>query len=133
MIPSLVAAEIRESLVDFLATTFALADSEVSERLADHLTDPSTGIFRGPYLRLRTPFRPVGDTWASPLGWLPPDFRPYVHHALAFERLSSAGDRTPQPTLVTTGTGSGKTECFLLPVRPIRRRFPPTRSRWATA
>ena len=116
MIPSLVAAEIRESLVDFLATTFALADSEVSERLADHLTDPSTGIFRGPYLRLRTPFRPVGDTWASPLGWLPPDFRPYVHQALAFERLSSAGDRTPQPTLVTTGTGSGKTECFLLPV-----------------
>ena len=25
-------------------------------------------------------------------------------------------DREPQPTLVTTGTGSGKTEAFLIPV-----------------
>src|SRR5699024_8393177 len=50
-------------------------------------------------------------------------FLPYVHQAAAFERLSTrpAPDssepwRRPDPTLVVTGTGSGKTEAFLYPV-----------------
>ncbi|MGY5107071.1 DEAD/DEAH box helicase, partial [Streptomyces sp. 900105245] len=36
--------------------------------------------------------------------------------ARAFARLTSRNGHTPQPTLVTTGTGSGKTESFLYPV-----------------
>ena len=39
----------------------------------------------------------------------------------AWRRLSSL-DREPQPTLVTTGTGSGKTEAFLIPVLDHCRR-----------
>ena len=39
----------------------------------------------------------------------------------AWRRLSSL-DREPQPTLVTTGTGSGKTEAFLVPVLDHCRR-----------
>lgn len=116
MIPSLVVGEIRRALVDYLATTFSLADDDVRQALAGFLTDPAHGIFRGPYLRVRTPFRPVASDWQSPLGWLPDGFLPYQHQAAAFERLSTMADRTPQPTLVTTGTGSGKTECFLLPI-----------------
>src|SRR5690606_39176963 len=98
------------------ATTFDLADDDVREALAEFLTDPDTGIFRGPYLRVRTPFRSVEAGWTSPLGWLPEWFTPYQHQAAAFERLSTLGGRTPEPTLVTTGTGSGKTECFLMPI-----------------
>lgn len=116
MIPSLVAGEVRRALVDYLATTFDLADDDVREALAEFLTDPDTGIFRGPYLRVRTPFRSVEAGWTSPLGWLPEWFTPYQHQAAAFERLSTLGGRTPEPTLVTTGTGSGKTECFLMPI-----------------
>ncbi len=116
MIPSLVSGEIRTALVDYLATTFGLSDDDVRDALAEFLTDPSEGIFRGPYLRVRTPFRAVPDSWESPLGWLPGWFTPFVHQATAFERLSTLGSRAPQPTLVTTGTGSGKTECFLMPV-----------------
>ncbi len=116
MIPSLVEGEIRRALVDYLATTFSLSDDDVREALADFLTDPHQGIFRGPYVRVRTPFRAVGAEWKSPLGWLPDWFVPYLHQATAFERLSSAAGRTPLPTLVTTGTGSGKTECFLMPI-----------------
>src|SRR5690606_8244987 len=71
MIPSLVAGEVRRALVDYLATTFDLADDDVREALAEFLTDPDTGIFRGPYLRVRTPFRSVEAGWTSPLGWLP--------------------------------------------------------------
>ena len=116
MIPSLVAGEVRRALVDYLATTFSLADDDVRDALEAFLTDPAHGIFRGPYLRVRTPFRPVGPEWTSPLGWLPEGLVPYQHQAAAFERLSTVGGREPEATLVTTGTGSGKTECFLLPI-----------------
>lgn len=116
MIPSLVAGDIRTALVEYLATTFALADDDVRGALTEFLTDDADGIFRGPYLRVRTPFRQVDASWHAPLRCLPQAFLPYVHHAAAFQRLSSDGGRTPQPTLVTTGTGSGKTECFLYPI-----------------
>jgi ATP-dependent helicase YprA (DUF1998 family) len=116
MIPSLVVSEIRSALVEFLATTFSLSDDGVRDELTRFLNDRDDGIFRGPYLRVRTPFRAVDAGWQSPLEWLPDDFTPYLHQAAAFDRLSSADERTPQPTLVTTGTGSGKTECFLYPL-----------------
>jgi len=38
---------------------------------------------------------------------------PYHHQEKAIQQLSSA---TPHNTLVATGTGSSKTECFLLPL-----------------
>ena len=116
MIPSLVANELRSALVEYLATTFALTDDDVHDELRRFLTDKSDGIFRGPFLRVRTPFLSVDDHWRSPLGALPSGFIPYQHQATSFGRLSSLDGREPQPTLVTTGTGSGKTECFLLPM-----------------
>jgi len=39
--------------------------------------------------------------------------RCYQHQAEAIEELLSP---TARPVVVTTGTGSGKTECFLLPI-----------------
>ena len=45
-----------------------------------------------------------------------PDFEPYKHQLKAFQRLYSKDGHQPQHTLVTTGTGSGKTECFLYPM-----------------
>ena len=116
MIPSLVATELRSALVEYLATTFALTDDDVHDELRRFLTDESDGIFRGPYLRVRTPFLSVDEFWRSPLENLPKKFVPYKHQATAFERLTSVDGRVPEPTLVTTGTGSGKTECFLLPM-----------------
>lgn len=116
MIPSLVVNEITDGLVEYLSTTFALSDDDVRVALERFLTDHADGIFRGPYLRVRLPFEAVEDEWQSPLDWLPDGFRPYAHQAAAFDRLSSAGERTPLPTIVTTGTGSGKTECFLYPI-----------------
>ncbi len=116
MIPSLVVSEVRHSLVEYLATTFALCDDSTRDALSEFLTKEGDGIFRGPYLSVRTPFQHVDDGWKSPLEWLPDAFLPYAHQAESFERLSSVGVDQPEPTLVTTGTGSGKTECFLYPV-----------------
>src|SRR5215217_1588772 len=53
MIPSLVAGELRASVVEYLATTFALSDDETYEALTRFLMDSEDGIFRGPYLRVR--------------------------------------------------------------------------------
>ncbi len=115
MIPSLVVDEVRSALVEYLASTFALADDDVRDALSEFLTDHADGIFRGPYLRVSTPFKAVDAGWESPLDWLPAGFVAYSHQAAAFDRLGSR-DSAPQPTIVTTGTGSGKTECFLYPI-----------------
>lgn len=120
MIPSLVAGEVRTGIVEYLTTTFALADDETRDALSAFLQDPDDGIFRGPYLRIRPPFRQVDEEWQSPLSYFPRDWeadgiRPHRHQGWAWERLAGR-DRTPEPTVLTTGTGSGKTEGFEIPV-----------------
>ncbi|MGK2880530.1 MAG: DEAD/DEAH box helicase [Mycobacterium sp.] len=116
LLPTLQAAHLREGLTDYLATTFALTDPDAQSALTDFITDPDTGMFKGPYVRLRLPFAPADDDWAEHLDWWPQDFTPYGHQARAFAQLSTKRGQRPRPTLVTTGTGSGKTEAFLYPI-----------------
>ena len=119
LLPTQQATFIADGLLDYLATTFALADDDARLALLEFLSDRDSGLFKGPYLRLRLPFRPAPDAVAGRLSWNP-GFAPYGHQAAAFARLSSADlgpDKPrPLPTLVTTGTGSGKTEAFLYPI-----------------
>ncbi|RSS79565.1 DEAD/DEAH box helicase, partial [Streptomyces sp. WAC02707] len=117
MRPTLEAQGLKESLLQYLSTTYGLADEGVRKALHAFLGDETTGMFRGPYLRLRTPFSPAGDGWQQHLDWVRTDgWTPYAHQARAFARLTSKDGHVPEPTLVTTGTGSGKTESFLYPV-----------------
>lgn len=119
LLPTRQARSIQEGLLDYLSTTFALADDDARLALLEFLRDRESGLFKGPFLRLRLPFRPASGAAASGFGWIP-DFVPYGHQAAAFARLSSAElgppRRRPLPTLITTGTGSGKTEAFLYPI-----------------
>lgn len=119
LLPTRQAQSIEAGLLDYLTTTFALADDDARQALAEFLGDPDQGLFKGPFLRLRLPFRPATGTAASGFAWIP-GFVPYGHQAAAFARLASVGaageDRRPLPTLITTGTGSGKTEAFLYPI-----------------
>lgn len=124
LLPSRQAADVREALVEYITTTFALSDKETQSSLGRFLNDPERGVFRGPYARVRLPFRAAQPGWEQSLEWYE-GFTPYGHQAHAFERLSSFNlgvdidgvikDR-PLPTVVTTGTGSGKTESFLYPI-----------------
>ena len=116
LLPTLQAEHLREGLTDYLATTFALTDPDAQSALTDFVGDPDSGMFKGPYVRLRLPFAPADDDWAEHLDWWPQDFTPYGHQARAFAQLSTKQQGRPQPTLVTTGTGSGKTEAFLCPI-----------------
>lgn len=122
MRPTLQARGLKESLLQYLSTTYALADEGAREALHRFLGDETSGMFRGPYLRIRTPFTPAGPGWREHLEWRPDGWTPYAHQAAAFARLTSANGHVPQPTLVTTGTGSGKTESFLYPVLDHCRR-----------
>ncbi|WP_448853198.1 DEAD/DEAH box helicase [Corynebacterium frankenforstense] len=108
-------------LTEYLATSFSLADPAAGRALSQFLQDPETGMFYGPYLRTRLPYRQI-DGGEKLLDWSPQkfNFRPYAHQAAAFRRLRSINPdgtvRRPKPTMVVTGTGSGKTEAFLYPV-----------------
>lgn len=55
------------------------------------------------------------------------DWFPYLHQAEAWQVL---GQPTPQSVLVASGTGSGKTECFLVPLlSDLARELEQTKSR----
>ncbi|MEV6987000.1 DEAD/DEAH box helicase [Sphaerisporangium sp. NPDC051017] len=122
MRPTLQARALKESLLQYLSTTYALSDEGAREALHRFLGDETSGMFRGPYLRIHTPFTTAGEEWRKHLEWQREGFTPWAHQAAAFARLSSANGHTPQPTLITTGTGSGKTESFLYPVLDHCRR-----------
>lgn len=55
----------------------------------------------------------VGGLWKKSIGQ--DDFPPYEHQYQAWKALTNKGE-DKQSMVVTTGTGSGKTECFMLPL-----------------
>lgn len=115
MLPLVLSDQIRRTLVDYLRTSFRFRNADLDRALFRFLQDPDRGMFRGPYLDVRLPFRQSKDGDPVPLEIKPP-FPPYAHQLRAWERLSSRDDHQPESTLVVTGTGSGKTECFLYPL-----------------
>ena len=114
MLPAHVAENIRKQVQFYLQSTFDFCDKKVEKAFERFLGDPENGLFKGPWVQLQRPFRRVSEDAAYPLDIKKP-FTPYRHQMRAWQRLSSKGQE-PKPTLVTTGTGSGKTECFLYPM-----------------
>jgi DEAD/DEAH box helicase domain-containing protein len=112
MIPSVLSAQVRRGLEDFLLTTFPVTNPFFAGTL-ERLLAKKEEVFRGPYLSLKLPFSPAAGGPARFPGILPQGFAPYRHQERAWERLESTVGLS---TLVATGTGSGKTECFLYPI-----------------
>ncbi|MBV0932076.1 DEAD/DEAH box helicase [Marinobacterium weihaiense] len=117
MLPSLVAPELIDGVARFLRTTFPASTPgfrrDDGRSAMDDYVDTLDALFKGPWLNLGLPFRTLAPGAELPLRQFHPGFPPYRHQLLAFQRL--CGDQ-PLPTLVATGTGSGKTECFMYPV-----------------
>jgi DEAD/DEAH box helicase domain-containing protein len=112
MIPSVIARQIRRGVEDFLLTTFPVTNPFFAGTLEKLLTEPGM-LFRGPYLSVKLPFVPADDGPRPFPEVLPASFPPYRHQQQAWERLDT---RVGRSTIVATGTGSGKTECFLYPL-----------------
>jgi DEAD/DEAH box helicase domain-containing protein len=111
MIPSIVAHQLRDCVSDYLLTTFR-GTSPGFDTLMERFIAQSDNVGRGPYVSVGLPFR-SGAKGANYFPEIPLQFSPHLHQERAFNRLSPP---YYQSTIVATGTGSGKTECFLLPL-----------------
>ena len=111
MIPSVVTAEVTDALRDFLATGFGPSNPGLAHVIDDFLAQPEN-LAKGPYLSIALPFQQAPEG-GEPFPEVPLGFTPYRHQRTAFSRLAAGAGRS---TVVATGTGSGKTECFLYPI-----------------
>lgn len=112
MQPLIVGQQVAQGVADFLRTAFPSTTPGFVGLLERFLAERNN-ILKGPYLTVPLPFRKQANAGQPPFAWLPASFVPHAHQARAFARL---GGDDAQSTLVATGTGSGKTECFLYPI-----------------
>ncbi|MCT0225546.1 DEAD/DEAH box helicase [Synechococcus sp. CS-1328] len=110
MLPSVVASELEQVACDAIRTAFHPTTPGFAGLIDRFLADRER-LLKGPYVSVALPFHQgSGRDWFPQI---PLPFPPYRHQEKAFDRLLPG---TPRNTLVATGTGSGKTECFLLPL-----------------
>ena len=117
MLPLQQAYEVKTSVLEYIKATFRFKEAEVHNAFYRFIEDKDNGMFKGPYLSLKTPFIRANEEELSTTGLkVLPDFPPFKHQLQAFRQLATRNGHQPLPTLLTTGTGSGKTECFLYPI-----------------
>ena len=120
MIPSVVAHEVTRALQDFLATGFGPSNPALAHVLDDFLAEDEN-LVKGPYLSIALPSK-LAPEGGEPFREIPLGFTPYRHQRVAHQRLHSTAPHGGRSTIVATGTGSGKTECFLWPILDHCRR-----------
>lgn len=128
MNPIKLSQQLQETLVSYLTTTFDVnRDGEepaLAEFIQKSLNRPRA-LFAGPYLELTPPYKTAGtlqdlaaEGIISPQLLkhkslpLPTDAPLYTHQVAALRKLCTQ----ERNIVVSSGTGSGKTECFLLPI-----------------
>jgi len=114
MNPLLIARNLRTEYLKLLKTAFAPRQEDL--KLAFHAEIEKDGFLtREPFIALAQPYEN-----APPLDVLSPEAcarfgsiaeRPYLHQSIACRRILEG-----KPTVIATGTGSGKTEAFLMPI-----------------
>lgn len=111
MLPSILAKQLQKGLGDYIETTFPMTNEPFKGSVHNMLATKDS-VYHEPYVAVRLPFR-VAESMPTCFDAIHPAYLPYVHQQKAFERLTGDDGRS---TLVATGTGSGKTECFLYPI-----------------
>ncbi|MBL6467932.1 MAG: DEAD/DEAH box helicase [Mogibacterium sp.] len=111
MIPSILAKQLQKGIGDYIETTFPMTNEPFKGSLEKMLANKGS-VYHEPYVAVRLPFR-LATEMPTCFEAIHPVYLPYVHQQKAFERLTGDDGRS---TLVATGTGSGKTECFLYPI-----------------
>ena len=111
MLPSILARQLEKGIADYITTTFPMTN-EPFKGSVERMVATKDAVYREPYIAVRLPFR-IAEEMPTCFTSIHPEYLPYVHQQKAFERLTGDDGRS---TLIATGTGSGKTECFLYPV-----------------
>jgi ATP-dependent helicase YprA (DUF1998 family) len=115
---------VRESYRRFALSTYRLANEKLREQFERHVNEADV-LVKGPYVTLARDFEPGGNLAnlitegvahpdVSKLHWSFAQHALYKHQERAL-RASVEG----RNVVVKTGTGSGKTEAFLLPVPKV--------------
>ena len=113
---------IKNKFSTYLRSTFDIRDSDYNELYNKRLDDLESKLYKGPYLASTKPFKPSKsinqlieegnfEEEYKKIGLDDFDRPCYEHQIRSFEKIQSGHN-----VVVTTGTGSGKTECFLLPI-----------------
>ncbi|MBR5902083.1 DEAD/DEAH box helicase [bacterium] len=111
MLPSILAKQLEKGISDYIETTFPMTNEPFRGSIRKML-ETKDAVYHDPYISVRLPFR-VASEMPKCFTAIHPAYLPYVHQQIAFERLTGEDSRS---TLIATGTGSGKTECFLYPI-----------------
>lgn len=112
MLPSLLARDIQSGLKQFLISAFEPADA-FNHGLISRFVEDEAAWMKGPYLQIGLPFF-AGAAGRKFFKAFDTEHPGHSHQERSWLRLAS--DRMAASTLVATGTGSGKTECFLYPL-----------------
>lgn len=112
MLPSVLATQLIKGTTEFLKTTFP-SSTRTFMGVTQRFVDEKQNLYKGPYISVALPFKKATSQQRFFPEVIDSRFEPYYHQELAFKRL---GSDTPKPTLVATGTGSGKTESFMFPI-----------------
>lgn len=111
MLPTILSKQLEEGLKDFVTSTYPMANKPFKSSLEQYV-NTENALFREPFISIKLPFRPSNEL----SGWfdaVEPKFPPHTHQAQAFDRLKGEDGHS---TVIATGTGSGKTECFVYPI-----------------
>lgn len=111
MLPSILAKQLQKGIEGYIETTFPMTNEPFKGSVQKMLANKGS-VYHEPYVAVRLPFR-LATEMPTCFEAIHPAYLPYVHQQKAFERLTGDDGRS---TLVATGTGSGKTECFLYPI-----------------
>ncbi len=111
MLPSILAKQLQIGIGDYIKTTFPMTNEPFKGSI-ERLLETNDSVYHEPYVAVRLPFR-VASEKPTCFESIHSEYLPYVHQQKAFERLTGDDGRS---TLIATGTGSGKTECFLYPI-----------------
>jgi len=105
---------------NYINSTFSLSDPDYNQAFLEEMK--GTSLYRGPFISLNLPFatsKSINDLIDE--GRISPEFRRfsdipfdrklYYHQEKAIDRISKGKN-----VVISTGTGSGKTESFLYPI-----------------
>lgn len=126
--PIVASDNIKQSYVDYITTSFDIADKEYAKELRTQLEEEGF-VAKGPYLDVSGSYK-TGESLSQLIasGIASREFAElepvaekkrelklerslYLHQVEALKKAAAGNN-----LVVTTGTGSGKTECFLLPI-----------------
>ena len=126
--PVKTAEEVKKQFIGYISTTFEFKDQGLQEQLVKELNDY---VSNGPFVEIKDSFKYgkslnqlINDGLISPLfrdleinkpvsykRKLPLDRPLYLHQETAIKKIINGNN-----VVISTGTGSGKTNCFIIPV-----------------